>query len=276
MVSTDENTQLDVSIAIISHRHAHFLAPCLESIFDRPLKARCKITLVDNIGEDCILELVSQRFPQVELVVNDKPMGFAANNNLVFRDSNARYMFLLNPDTVLRDGAIDYLVDYMDAHENVGACGPKLLYPDGKLQLSCREFPTLKTILLRRTPLRLLFGNSATVRRYTMANWNHDLAQPVGWLFGAAILARRETWEAVGPLDEEMFMYCEDIDWCMRCRLGGWDIHYVPQSQMIHHLDDGKYNDYLSRSRRQHYRTMLQFFFKYPRACLSWKEQSWT
>lgn len=260
----------DVTVAIVSHRHARFLDACLSTLLGGTRRVTLDVTLVDNVGEPEIPALLAQRFPQVRLIVNSRPMGFAANNNQVILGCRSRYAFLLNPDTEMRPGAVDALVEFMDARPAVGACGPKLLYPDGRLQLSCRRFPTLGSFLVRRTPLRLLWGGSATARRYEMTDWTHEHPGPVDWLFGAAILIRREALEAVGGLDEKMFLYSEDVDWCLRCRQAGWDIWYVPQAVFVHHLDDAKYNGYFSRHRWLHYRTMARYVRKHWRSCLRW------
>jgi len=253
-----------VNIVIVSHGHYRFLDPCLLSIYQNTRAVRFEVTLVDNVGEPEIRDLIEKKFPQVMLRVNEHRQGFAENNNSVIRDSTARYSFLLNPDTVTQPSAIDRLVEYMDWHPDVGLSGPKLLYPDGRLQLSCRHFPTLSTVLFRRTPLRILFGTSSVLQRYYMEDWDHETCRSVEWLFGAAILARREAIEQVGLLDARFFMYCEDIDWCLRFLQAGWDIHYVSDAVIIHHLDDDKYNQYFSKHRLQHYRTMLRFFLKHP------------
>ncbi len=261
---------LDVTIAIVSHRHFRYLDACLSTLFANTRRAAIEVALVDNVGEPEIAELVAARFPQVRLIVNEKRLGFSANNNQVILPPRARYSFLLNPDTETQASAVDRLVEFMDAHPRVGAVGPRLVYPDGRLQLSCRQFPTLGAFLVRRTPLRILLRGSAKARRYEMADWNHERAGPVDWLFGAAILIRREALEQVGGLDEKMFLYSEDVDWCLRCRRAGWDIWYEPESVFVHHLDDRKYNGYFSAHRWMHYKTMARYVRKHWRSCLRW------
>lgn len=261
---------LDLSIAIVSHHHGRFLEDCLGSIYAHTHRVRFEIGLVDNVGETAVQQLIRQRFPRVHLRLNDRRKGFSENNNLILADSTARYCFLLNPDTVVQPGAIDRLVEHMDAHPRAGACGPKLLYPDGRLQLNCRRFPSFGAVLLRRTPLRWLFGGSKLVQRYSMADWSHDHPESIDWLFGAAILIRREALQTVGLLDPNLFLYCEDIDWCLRCHQAGWDIHFVPEAVITHHLDDDKYNRFFTKHRLMHYKTMWQFFRKHPRRCLRW------
>jgi hypothetical protein len=261
-------TATDVCICVVSHNHDRFLEPLFRSLETHRPQAAIDVTLVDNVGQPEIVDLIENKFPWVNLIVNQRRMGFAENNNQVIVPSNARYSFLLNPDTEVQPGAVDRLVAFMDEHPDIGACGPKLIYPDGRLQLSCRRFPTLGSFLVRRTPLRLLLGKGETRRRYEMADWDHDSPRSIDWLFGAAILIRRETLQDVGGLDEGMFMYSEDVDWCLRCRQKGWDIWYLPDSVILHHLDDRKYNRFFSRHRFMHYRSMARFVRKHWRYCL--------
>jgi N-acetylglucosaminyl-diphospho-decaprenol L-rhamnosyltransferase len=260
----------DVTVSIVSHGHYHFLAPCLRSLYAATHRVSIEVALVDNVRQPEVETLVRTEFPQVRLLVNKRPLGFAENNNQIILSSGARHLFLLNPDTILQDGAVDELVAFMDSHPSVGACGPKLIYPDGRLQLSCRELPTIGSVLLRRTPLRRLLRNSRAVRKYTMADWDHGSGRSVGWLFGAAILIRREALQAVGGLDDGMFLYSEDVDWCLRCHQAGWDVFYVPDAVIIHALDDQKYNRYFSKQRLLHYQSMLRFYRKHWRTCLKW------
>lgn len=261
-------TENDICIAVVSHRHGRFLPALFESLYGQPHRCTFDVTLVDNVGEPQILELVRTRFPRIRLLVNRRPKGFSANNNMVIVPARARHSFLLNPDTQLELGSLDRLVEFMDARPRVGACGPKLIYADGRFQTSCRCFPTLGSFLVRRTPLRVFLGGSQLARRYEMADWDHNSARPVDWLFGAAVLIRRETLAQVGGLDEEMFLYSEDVDWCLRCRLAGWEIFYEPHAVIIHHFDHHKYNRFLSRDRFRHYRTMARFVRKHWRHCL--------
>jgi GT2 family glycosyltransferase len=266
----DQNSVLDVTIAIVSHKHLQYMDECLSSVFANTHDVSFEVVLVDNAKDEPLQKFVRDKFPEVCLIVNETPMGFSENNNMVLCPADSRYRFLLNPDTICQPGAVDRLVQYLDDHPKVGAVGPKLLYPDGRLQLSCRRFPSVGAVLLRRTPLRRVFPNSKKAQRYEMVDWDHNDSRSVDWMFGAAIMIRAETLDQVGGLDSDLFIYCEDIDWCLRCHRAGWDVHYVADAVIHHHLDDSKYNQYFSKSRRQHYRTMIQFFLKYPKQCLRW------
>ena len=264
----DPQASPDLCIAVVSHRHERFLPALLESAYGLPHRCRFDLTVVDNVGQPEILQLIKSRYPRARLLVNRSAKGFSANNNLVLVPSKARYSFLLNPDTELRPDSLDTLLQFMDTHLKVGACGPKLVYADGSFQLSCRQFPTLGSFAVRRTPLRVLFRGSETARRYEMADWDHASARPIDWLFGAAVLIRRETLAQVGGLDEGMFLYSEDVDWCLRCHLAGWEIWYVPEAVIVHHFDHHKYTRFFTRQRFMHYRTMARYVRKHWRHCL--------
>lgn len=268
-VPPEPHAPADVCVAIVSHRHFRFLEPCLTAVFAHSTVS-LDVALVDNVEEPELATLLRTRFPQVRLIVNPRPLGFSANNNQVLLHTRARYAMLLNPDTEVQPGALDRLVAFMDEHPAVGACGPQLVYPDGRLQLSCRRFPTVGAVLLRRTPLRYLIRNSQMARRYMMMDMARDVSRPVDWLFGAAIMMRRECLAVVGGLDEGMFMYSEDADWCLRCWLAGWQIYYVPGAVIMHHLDDAKYNGFFTRHRFMHYQSMWRFLRKHWRYCLRW------
>src|SRR5574337_481244 len=121
-MTASDSAPLDLTIAIVSHRHYRFLDDCLGAVFANTQRARFEVVLVDNVGEPEIAALLHARYPQVRLIVNDRRMGFAENNNQVILPSTARYSFLLNPDTEVRPGAIDTLIEYMDTHPRVGAC----------------------------------------------------------------------------------------------------------------------------------------------------------
>jgi N-acetylglucosaminyl-diphospho-decaprenol L-rhamnosyltransferase len=267
---TSSAGEADVTVCIVSHRHFPFLRRNLDCVFSNTHNARLKVVLVDNVGEPEIPEMLAKHFPQVRLIVNDKIMGFSANNNQVILDAPTRYSFMLNPDTETRSGAIDHMVEFMDANPKVGACGPKLIHPDGGIQLSARRFPTLGAFLVRRTPLRLLARGSKLARSYEMADKDHDQICPIDWLFGAAIFIRRECLASVGGLDEGMFMYSEDVDWCLRCWQAGWPIYFVADSVIVHHIDEQKYNNYFTRHRLMHYQSMLRYIRKHWRTCLRW------
>ncbi len=255
----------DLTIAIVSHGHVSHLTGCFDSIRQETKERRSEIWCVINKPDDGSRELIEGRYPWVKIIVNEKPRGFSENNNLVIRRTRSPYFLMLNPDTTVGEGAIDRMAAFMEATPEAGACAPKLLYPDGRLQLSCRRFPSVRSTLVRRSPLKILLREGRTARDYTMADWDHDSPREVDWAFGACLLMRRATLEEVGELDERFYLFCEDIDWCYRAKQRGWKIYYVPDAVVRHDLIDRDYDRYLSVHRLRHYRAMLRYLWKRAR-----------
>src|SRR5439155_25553598 len=218
---------------------------------------------VDNMSADETVPLVRGRYPWVRLIENGRRQGFAANNNQAIRRSSGRYVLVLNPDTEVRPRALERLVSFMDCEPAVGLCGPQLLFPDGSIQLSCRRFPTLSTVIVRRTPLRVWLRTSGVGQRHLMADVDHRTCRAVDWLIGASIMARRELLQTVGLLDEGYFLYVEEIDWAYRAWQGGWRVMYYPDAQIVHHHQARSDKGLLSRYSWYHLCSMWRFYRKH-------------
>jgi GT2 family glycosyltransferase len=263
---------MDLSIIIISHNHARYLPACLGSLLYAAGRLAMEVFVVDNCSTDGTAEVARAHFPSVQVIVNPAPRGFAANNNAAIRLSWGRYILLLNPDTVVQEGALETLVAYMDAHPGVGICGPQLCFPDGLVQPSCRRFPTWRSTLARRTPLRRFLWNSSLNAYHLMADFDHAREQAVDWMLGACLMARRAAIEDVGLLDEGFFLYVEDIDWCYRMYRHGWSVVYVPSARVVHHHLAETDRRWLTWRTWTHYRSMARFVWKHylrPRLSLS-------
>lgn len=227
-------SQVDLSIVIVSYNVRDLLAQCLQSVV---CDLSPEVFVVDNASSDDSAAMVREKFPAVHLIANAENRGFAAANNQAFPLTRGRYVLLLNPDTQVRAGALETLLRFMDAHTSrrAGACGGKLLYGDGTLQHSAFGFPTLAQVFLDFFPLNWRLTNSRLNGRYP-ANW-YARGQPfqIDHPLGADFLVRREAAEQVGWLDDQFFIYCEEIDWAMRIKRAGWQIWCVPQAEIVHH-----------------------------------------
>jgi len=271
----------DLTVCILSWNTQRFLHRCLCSIF-RPEDAdvaeamaraglphctgadtiQLQVVVVDNASSDGSAEMVADEFPQATLVRSDRNLGFPGGNNLGYRHSAGRYFLLLNSDTVVPKGALTALVRFADARPKAGFVGPRVVNPDGSLQMSCRAFPTLGAGLFRNTPLGRLFPNNRFTRDYLMADFAHDEVREVDWLSGCALMARRQMIEEIGLLDEAFFMYCEDVDWAYRARQAGWERLYVPGATIIHEI--GRSTDRaVNRMIVQFHLSMYRFFRKH-------------
>jgi GT2 family glycosyltransferase len=176
--------------------------------------------------------MVSRDFPSVRLIRNDSNRGFAAANNVAIRLAAGRCVLLLNPDTVVEPETVRNMVAFLDARTQVGICGPSIYFPDGRFQSCGYRFPTLLSEIRQSKQL----GN--VLRR--MAGHEPPLAVgplpfEVDWVDGACLMIRRDVVADIGPLDEQYFLYAEELDWCFRARSAGWAIYALPEVRMVHH-----------------------------------------
>jgi N-acetylglucosaminyl-diphospho-decaprenol L-rhamnosyltransferase len=222
----------DVSIIILSWNVRELLRACLRSLpLDDPA---AEIIVVDAGSADASAELVRSEFPGVRLITRPENLGYSRGNNLGLAAAQGRYLFVLNPDTVVQPGCLAALQSYMDAHPQAGVAGPQLLFADGSLQSTRRRFPSLATGFFESTWLRP-FAPPGLLDRYYALDLPVDQPHEVDWLVGAALFVRREAYAQVGGLDEGFFMYSEELDWQRRMRAAGWRCAYVPAAQVIHY-----------------------------------------
>lgn len=228
-----------LAVVILNYNRADLLADCLESIYASPTRCELAVWVVDNASSDDSAAMVRARFPQARLIVSPTNGGFAHGNNLALREILAGpapdYTLLLNNDTVVPAGAFDGLVDYLERHPDVGMVGPKLVLPDGSLDLACRRaFPSPEVAFYRMAGLARLFPRSPRFARYNMTYLDPDVETDVDSVVGACMLLRSSVIREVGLLDETFFMYGEDLDWAYRVKQYGWRVVYYPRV-VIHH-----------------------------------------
>jgi N-acetylglucosaminyl-diphospho-decaprenol L-rhamnosyltransferase len=211
----------DLSVSIVNTESRALLLACLETL---PRDA-AEIVVLDNASEDGSAEAVRERFPDVRVIEQTFRAGFGANHNTVVRATAGRYVYVLNEDTTADDWAFERIVAYLDAHPRVAALGPRLVYPDGKVQDSAWRFPT---------PLVSALG-LLTVGKLGVKQSHGSAAHAVDWVMGAALVLRREALDEVGLFDEEFFLYSEEVDLQLRLRDAGWEVHYFPEATVTHH-----------------------------------------
>lgn len=225
----------DLTVIIVSYNVRDFLEQALTSIRKALRGLNSEICVVDNASVDGSAELVRTHFPDVTLIVNEENLGFARANNLVLKNSEARYFCLINPDTIVQEDTFRTTIDYLNSHDDVGMAGCKILNPDGTLQLACRRsFPTPWIAFSKVVGLSRLFPRSRLFGRYNLTYLDPDQSYPVEAISGSFMVVRREVVEKVGALDEDFFLYGEDLDWCYRIGKAGWKIQYLPATQIIH------------------------------------------
>jgi GT2 family glycosyltransferase len=254
-----------LSIVIVSWNVREDLRECLQSLLrdegSRLESGEIEIIVVDNASTDGTAEMVNLEFPQVKLLVNSQNLGYTKANNIGINHSRGKYILLLNPDTIVHQGALQALIDCAESHPEAGIIGAKLLNPDGSVQRSARSFPDIGAGLFRNTFLGRLFPNNPFVRRYLLADFGYDEVREVDWVSGAAMLVRRDLIERIGGLDERFWAYCEDVDLCWRAWQAGYKVLFCPNAVITHKV--GRSSDQrLVPSLIQHHKSMWLFYLK--------------
>ena len=219
-----------IAIVIVSWNTAQLLENCLASILANPPTSPLEIWVVDNASTDESPRMVREKFPHVHLIENKENVGFARANNQAIQRCTGKYVLLLNPDTLVSSGALQTLIDFFDKHPEAGAVGAKILNRDGSLQISSHPRPTLSRELWRLFHLDSLSPYSA----YAWTKWESSHPQEVDVLMGACLLLRKEVLDRVGFLDEDYFIYSEEVDMCYRIQRAGWHLYWVPEAEVIH------------------------------------------
>ena len=228
---------VDLSIIIVSWNTAKLLRECLESIYEHTKGITFEVFVVDNASSDGSVGVVKESFPGVRLIQNRQNAGFSKANNQAIVLSEGRYIALLNPDTLLIEDVFSTLVGYADQYEEVGAIGPMLLNSDGKtIQYVCaRRLPTLFGSFCHNSGLARRFPESRLLGRTNMTYWDHRSSRDVEVISGACMVVRRRTVSEVGLMDENQFMYADDIDWCKRIMDARWRIYYCSEAAILHY-----------------------------------------
>jgi N-acetylglucosaminyl-diphospho-decaprenol L-rhamnosyltransferase len=228
-------TEIDVSVVVVSFNTRDLLRRCLASVPLACGNLRFEILVADNESHDGSAEMVRHEFPHATLLEGHGNIGFAKANNLAFRQCRGAFLFCLNPDAEAHPGSIETLVDAMRLDPSIGYAGPRLLNPDGSHQWSAYRFHTVLSPLYSWSMLGLDRRHPRS-RHCMSLHHAHgvDAAIDAEWLLGAALLVRREAYEACGGFDESFFLYAEEIEWCARLAAGGWRGRYLPAATVTH------------------------------------------
>lgn len=228
----------DLAIVIVSTNEAHWLDPCLSTVFAATGGASLDVVVVDNESSDGTRDLVESRFPGARVVASSN-RGFSHANNRGADTCNARYVLFLNPDTEIVSGSFAELVAAMDARPGVGLVGVRQLTADGTLWPTIRYFPNLpraigEALASERWPLRARWAGE---RELDMDLYERE--HRCDWTSGSFMLTRREALLSAGLLDERFFIYSEETDLCLRVKEAGWDIRHLPAMTIVHHAGKG-------------------------------------
>lgn len=224
----------EISVVVVTWRAREDALRCLASL-ERAADLPYEVIVVDDASGDGTAESVRERFPHARVVAKSRNEGLAAGRNSALPLVRGRRVLMLDADTEVLPGALSSLAAVLDRDPKVGLVGPKLVYPGGELQLSCRRWPPLLTPILRRGPVARIVRSPAAHRRHLMMDWSHTHERPVVYVIGAAQMWRADLPARIGRYDENLSSYGgEDIDWCMRVWEAGLEVRYVPDATVVH------------------------------------------
>jgi hypothetical protein len=233
---------IDLSICIVTHNDASLVKDCLESIY-KETKSSFEIFVVDNGSTDNTLALIRNNYPEVKIIENGANLGYPVANNRAIKQSVGRYILLLNPDTLVLDAGLDKLVAFLDSHPEAAVVGPQFSFPDGSFQFSYDWGISIKNYFIMLILAEILslmkfinpFRKQKFEETYTRKKWRSEKTIEVGRVRGCCMLVRREVIEQIGMLDEQFFIYCEEVDWQLRMKKAGWKAYFFPDAKIIHY-----------------------------------------
>lgn len=261
------STERLFDICIVSWRTRDLLRRCLGSVVAQPEVAR--VTVVDNASQDGTVEMVKESFPDVTLIANTENLGFAAANNQAICTGSAPFVLLLNPDTQVQSGALSALRERLESSGDIGAIAPQLVLPDGRVQRSCRAFPTPAAVLVDALGLWRVAPGNERFGAYRMTYWGHDSPRDVDQPMASALGIRRQALDEVGLFDEDFPLYFNDVDLCYRLHEAGWRIVFEPAAKVLHHHGQSTWQVRPAAVLESH-RSLLRFYRKHYRGKAGW------
>lgn len=227
---------MDLSIIIVNYNVKEFLQNLIHSIHKAGRNLSYEIIVVDNASDDGSIELLKEKFPEVNLIANDANLGFSKANNIGLKNASGKYILLLNPDTIVAEDTFEKMIDFFKGNPQAGLAGCKILNPDGTLQLACRRsFPGPWTSFCKVTGLSSLFPQNKIFARYNLTYLDENDTYEVDAISGSFMMFPKSVFEKIGGLDERFFMYGEDLDFCYRIQQAGYKVFYVHSTQIIHY-----------------------------------------
>ena len=253
---------MKLTVVIVNYKVKYFLEQCLRSVEKASMGLSVEVIVVDNASGDGSVEYIRERFPDVTVIACEENLGFAKANNLAIRQSRGEYVLLLNPDTIVAENTFSDFILFMDGNPGAGGCGAFMLHTDGSFAPESRRgLPTPFVAFCKMSGLAGLFPKSRTLGKYYMRYLDEREVNEIEIMSGAFMFLRREALDKAGLLDEDFFMYGEDIDLSYRMLKSGYTNHYLP-SKILHYKGESTQK---SSYRYVHtfYRAMQLFFKKH-------------
>lgn len=253
---------MKLSVIIVNYKVKHYLEQCLRSVAEASRGIAVEVIVVDNASDDGSVEYLRERFPDVTIIASEENLGFARANNLAIRNSHGQYVLLLNPDTIVAEDTFRDFISFMDSTPDAGGCGAYMLHTDGSFAPESRRgLPTPFVAFCKMSGLASLFPKSRTFGRYYMRYLSENEVNRIEIMSGAFMFLRRDALDKAGLLDEDFFMYGEDIDLSYRILKAGYNNYFLP-SRILHYKGESTVK---SSYRYVHtfYRAMELFFNKH-------------
>jgi GT2 family glycosyltransferase len=228
-------SHVEYSIVIVTWNAKKYVIECLDSLRGHETGASAEIIVVDNDSSDGTPDLIREQYPHVKLIQNTSNLGFAKANNIGIAKTQGKYVFLINSDVRVLGNCLESMLEYAEQHSDIGILGPAMRGADGAVNRSYSGFPSVWNCFCRALALDGLFPRSRWAGKLHMPYFVPDRIADLDVLAGWFWLVRRDAISKVGLLDENFFMYGEDVDWCKRFRAAGWRVVYYPEASAIHY-----------------------------------------
>jgi O-antigen biosynthesis protein len=251
----------ELTVVTVNYNTKDYLERCLESVYQETRLDSFQVVVVDNASEDRDFRLLQSRYPDLALICNSINYGFSTACNQGIRSYPADFYLLLNPDCQVRDDAIGMTLDFMRQREDAGIAGCRVVHPDGSLQLACRRsIPGPSTALYRFLGLSRLFPRSRRFARYNLTYLDERQISEVEAVSGSFLMFRDEVIRDIGLLDQEFFLYGEDLDFCLRAGQKGWKVLFYPGAEVVHFKRrSSRRNSHISN---YHYYYAMELFYR--------------
>jgi len=254
---------MKLSVIILCWNDLKVIGDCLQSIYAGTRSTDFEVIVSDNASTDGSVEFIREKFPKVRLIENGRNLRFAKGNNVGIQASAGEYILILNPDTIIHDGALDQIVDYADKHPEAGALGCRVVNIDGSYQEHVCPLPTIRSEWMAALHLGALASLSNWFNPGVYVGWNGDGERTVGWLAGCFILVRAELLKRLGGFDEQFFYYYEDTDLCHRIWEAGYSVLYTPDISITHLKGHSTKKRFPLGFELDKYVTRYRYFYKY-------------
>ncbi len=257
----------DLTISIVSYNTKQLVDECIQSIIDKAHDISYEVILVDNMSKDGTPEMVEAKYPSVKVIRSGSNMGFSSANNIALKQAKGRYFVLFNSDASLINDAFSVLVHFMDEHPDCGIACPQLYYPDSRLQVSYYPFRTpkgraLREVLPRMREIKRIITGQSFVKPAKTKRTQDEQPKPVARPRGVCFLIRQECVRDIGPMDGNLFIFAEDVEWAWRAKKANWKRYIVPQAKVGHH-DHASVSQKASMMQKIQMQSVYYFFYKH-------------